>query len=134
MRVRMLSWRQWLNWGYKRSLGVDGSVGACSVGKETASCTGEVVSVLGAKNLCAYSGVRNRPAVTWCVPGVAAFDLYSLGMSLSGETLRYRALLEDKKKLRLERATLKQPERIRQEAAARCGMRVPAPTDVVEIQ
>jgi cell division protein FtsL len=62
------------------------------------------------------------------------YDLYSLGMSLSGETLRYRALLEDKKKLRLERATLKQPERIRQEAAARCGMRVPAPTDVVEIQ
>jgi len=62
------------------------------------------------------------------------YDLYSLGMSLSGETLRYRALVEDRKKLRLERATLKRAERIRQEAASRLGMHHPAPTDVVEIQ
>jgi len=62
------------------------------------------------------------------------YELYSLGMQLSGETLRYQALLDDGKKLRLERATLKRAERIRQEAIDRLHMRMPAPKDVVEIR
>ncbi len=62
------------------------------------------------------------------------YELYSLGMDLSGETLRYQALLDDGKKLRLERATLKRAERIRQEAIDRLQMRMPGPKDVVEIR
>ena len=62
------------------------------------------------------------------------YQVYSLGMELSEETLRYRAYLEENRKLRLELATLKRVEQIRTKAADRLDMRVPAPQDIVEIR
>ncbi len=62
------------------------------------------------------------------------YQVYTLGVELSRETIRYRALLDEQKKLRLELSTLKRPARIRKEAAERLGMQVPAPQDIVEIR
>lgn len=62
------------------------------------------------------------------------YQVYSLGTDLSTETLRYRSLLEENRRLRLELATLKRVDRIRKEASERLGMRVPAPQDIVEIR
>lgn len=62
------------------------------------------------------------------------YQVYSLGMELSSETLEYRDQLEENRRLRLELATLKRVERIRGEARKRLGMRVPAPQDIREIR
>jgi cell division protein FtsL len=62
------------------------------------------------------------------------YRLYRLGMDLSTESLRYRSLLEDNRKLRLELATLKRVDRVRRDAVNRLGMHVPAPQEVVEIR
>ncbi|MFT5431433.1 MAG: cell division protein FtsL [Myxococcota bacterium] len=62
------------------------------------------------------------------------YQVYSLGMDLSSETLSYRDGLDHNRKLKLELATLKRVERIRGEAEERLGMRVPAPQDVIEVQ
>ncbi|MFT7621298.1 MAG: cell division protein FtsL [Myxococcota bacterium] len=60
--------------------------------------------------------------------------VYSMARELSTETLRYRTLLDESRKLRLELATLKRVGRIRREASDRLGMHVPAPQDIVEIR
>ena len=60
--------------------------------------------------------------------------LYEAGMDLSRQTLRYRKLLEENQRLRLELATIKQADRIREVARRRLGMRVPAPQEIVEVQ
>ncbi len=62
------------------------------------------------------------------------YQVYQLGMELSTETLKYRSMLDESRRLRLELATLKRVERIRREASDRLGMRVPAPQDIVEIR
>lgn len=62
------------------------------------------------------------------------YQVHSLGMDLSTETLKYRAQLEEERKLTLELATLKRVERVRKDARERLGMHVPAPQDVVEIR
>jgi cell division protein FtsL len=62
------------------------------------------------------------------------YEVYSLGVELSHETLSYRALLDNNRRLRLERATLKRGERVRKEATERMGMRIPMPHQVVEIR
>jgi len=62
------------------------------------------------------------------------YQVYSLRMQLSSETLSYRDGLEENRKLRLELATLKRVGHIRAEAEERLGMRVPAPQDVIEVR
>ena len=62
------------------------------------------------------------------------YQVYRLGMQLSAETLRYRSLLDDNAKLKLELATLKRVGRIRHEAEERLHMRTPVPHDIVEIR
>jgi cell division protein FtsL len=62
------------------------------------------------------------------------YEVYSLGLSLSTETLQYSSLLDESRKLKLELATIKRAGRIRREAANRLGMHVPPPQDIVEIR
>ncbi len=61
-------------------------------------------------------------------------DARRLGMDLSTETLRYRAAYEEHKKLKLELASVKRVDRLRDNAEARLGMRAPAPQHIVEIR
>ena len=62
------------------------------------------------------------------------YQVYSLRMQLSSETLQYRDGLEENRKLRLELATLKRVDHIRAEAHERLQMRVPAPDDIIEVR
>ena len=62
------------------------------------------------------------------------YQVYRLGMELSHETLRYRSLLEEHKKLKLELATLKNVDRLVEQAEGRLDMHVPAPQEIVEIR
>lgn len=61
-------------------------------------------------------------------------DARRLGMELSNETLRFRAAYEEHKKLRLELASVKRVDRLREAAESRLGMRAPAPQEIVEIR
>jgi len=61
------------------------------------------------------------------------YQVYALGLELSTQTLQYRALLEEERRLRLELATMKRAGSIRQQAGERLEMRIPAPQDVVEV-
>jgi len=62
------------------------------------------------------------------------YQVYRLGMELSTETLRYRSLLEEHKKLKLELATLKNVDKLVERAEGRLDMHVPAPQEIVEIR
>lgn len=62
------------------------------------------------------------------------YQVYRLGMELSHETLRYRSLLEEHKKLKLELATLKNVDRLVERAEGHLEMHVPAPQEIVEIR
>ncbi|HIA03897.1 MAG TPA: hypothetical protein EYN66_18675 [Myxococcales bacterium] len=62
------------------------------------------------------------------------FEVYALGLELSTETLQYRSMLDDSRKLKLELATIKRAGVVRQEAATRLNMHVPPPQKVVEIR
>ena len=61
-------------------------------------------------------------------------QIHLLGVELSTQTLRYRAAYEENRKLRLELASVKHVDRVRDEAEKRLGMRIPAPQDLVEIR
>lgn len=61
-------------------------------------------------------------------------ELHRLGVQLSTETLQYRAAYEENRKLRLELASVKHADRVREEAERKLHMRVPAPQDIIEIR
>mgnify|MGYP003956314517 CR=1 FL=1 len=62
------------------------------------------------------------------------YEVYALGLELSTETLKYRSMLDDSRKLKLELATIKRAGVVRREAASRLGMHVPPPQNIVEIR
>lgn len=86
--------------------------------------------------------MKNRFLALWCVAVVATaaafvvhlsirFETVRLGYQVSEERQRQRDLLQDRRLLSIEAATLRQTGRIETIARGTLGMEVPKPTRIV---
>jgi cell division protein FtsL len=89
--------------------------------------------------------MKNRFLALWCVAVLATaaafvvhlairFETVRLGYEVSEERGRQRALLQDRRLLSIEAATLRQTGRIETIARGTLGMEVPKPTRIITMK